>query len=111
VVRVYGPVLLPEHDWLTDVTAGTVVAALPAPAVGVEVHEAGGVAGGAMGAVLIGWVVMPLAVVSWAEVASSDPGHQATKIWSAKLACTSSPSLRTTVTAVTPGCVSPSTRV
>jgi hypothetical protein len=96
---------------LTDVTAGAVVAELPAPEVGLEVHEPGGHLGGATGAVLIGWVVVPLAVVSWAEVASSDPGHQATKSWPAKLACTSSPSLRTMVTAVTPGCVSPSINV
>jgi hypothetical protein len=56
-------------------------------------------------------VVTPAAVVISAEVESAVPGHQATNHPFPVVAWTSTPSLRTRVTAVTPVATWPSTRV
>ena len=57
------------------------------------------------------WVVTPVAVVIWAEVALRLPGHQATNDPLPVVASIWSPSLRTRVTPVTPWSTWPSTNV
>jgi hypothetical protein len=55
--------------------------------------------------------VCPLGVVTSADDMPSFPGHQATSHPPPVVAWTSSPSLRTSVTSVTPKAICPSTRV
>jgi hypothetical protein len=99
------PLVPPPADWLVldeQVVWEVVLLHLPPP-------ELGGKSGS--GAAVRGCVVVPLAVVTCAEVASSLPGHQATSHPLATVAWTSSPSLRRSVTPVTVESTWPSTNV
>ena len=84
---------------------------LPLPLTDVPGPRWGNAGGTGIGSWTSGSVAVPEAVVTCADVALLLPGHQATNQPSATVATTSCPSSSTSVTAVTPGSVRPSTSV